>query len=105
MLHKRKCKNVILIKQIIPSCACCTDLVKRSISIFNQLQRLDPDRAYDVRFNSSFLLKYGTRLSFELLDLDVNTSISEATRLSQHGALAVLEVRELAIPILVAIAA
>uniref|UniRef100_A0A674N9M5 Protein kinase domain-containing protein n=1 Tax=Takifugu rubripes TaxID=31033 RepID=A0A674N9M5_TAKRU len=54
---------------------------KHEIQILKQLRRLDPNTSHVVRFNSFFFNMEDICLSFEFLDMDLHTYISEMKQL------------------------
>lgn len=67
----------------------------REIANLRRFQRLDPDRCHLIRFNGFFFHQGRACLSFELLDVDLRTYVSEVHRASKRSGLALLRVRSL----------
>lgn len=69
------------------------EIGRQEIYILQRLRCLDPDRCNVVRFNSYFLHNKAICLSFELLDIDLNTYISVVNCQSWNKGLSLSEVR------------
>lgn len=69
------------------------EIGRQEIYILQQLRCLDPDMCNLVRFNSYFLHHKSICLSFELLDIDLNTYISVVNCRSWNKGLPLSEVR------------
>lgn len=69
------------------------EIGRQEIYILQRLRCLDPDRCNIVRFNSYFLHNKAICLSFELLDIDLNTYISVVNCRSWNKGVPLSEVR------------
>uniref|UniRef100_A0A674ML25 Protein kinase domain-containing protein n=1 Tax=Takifugu rubripes TaxID=31033 RepID=A0A674ML25_TAKRU len=63
--------------KVMKSCTDVIEIAKHEIQILKQLRRLDPNTSHVVRFNSFFFNMEDICLSFEFLDVDLDTYISE----------------------------
>ncbi|TWW56171.1 Homeodomain-interacting protein kinase 2 [Takifugu flavidus] len=63
--------------KVMKSCTDVIEIAKHEIQILKQLRRLDPNTSHVVRFNSFFFNMEDICLSFEFLDMDLDTYISE----------------------------
>lgn len=90
-----KCLNVKTQKMVAVKVikSCYKEIGRQEIYILRRLRCLDPDRCNVVRFNSYFLHNKAICLSFELLDIDLNTYISEVNCRSWNKGLPISEIR------------
>ncbi|TWW56205.1 Homeodomain-interacting protein kinase 2 [Takifugu flavidus] len=63
--------------KVMKSCTDVIEIAKHEIQILKRLRRLDPNTSHVVRFNSFFFNMEDICLSFEFLDVDLDTYISE----------------------------
>uniref|UniRef100_A0A674MLB1 Protein kinase domain-containing protein n=1 Tax=Takifugu rubripes TaxID=31033 RepID=A0A674MLB1_TAKRU len=79
--HVLKCSNfetgTMEAVKVMKSCTDVIEIAKHEIQILKQLRRLDPNTSHVVRFNSFFFNMEDICLSFEFLDVDLDTYISE----------------------------